>query len=112
MCFALWVFDAHDQHMLGQPAFAASLVTGNSQGVTFLAQQGVATVARPKTLDHQILGKMHDKAAFRVEITDGVQTLHKAAFTLNTCQRSATHAGHHAHICNNVWAVCNFHAAT
>ena len=46
MRFALRILDADDQHVLGEPAFAARLVAGDAQRVAFLAEQRVAAVAR------------------------------------------------------------------
>src|SRR5882672_3481687 len=44
--FTLWIFDADDQHVLGHPAFVTRNVGSDAQRKTFLAQQGVAAIAR------------------------------------------------------------------
>ena len=61
--------------MLGQPAFAARLVRGDAQRVALLAEQRVAAVAGAVRLDRQLLGEMHDEAAFGVELADRMQAL-------------------------------------
>ena len=38
MDFALGIFDAHDEHVLREPALGARLVTGDAQRVALLAQ--------------------------------------------------------------------------
>ena len=42
---AVLVLAAHDQHVLGEPAFIARLPTGNPQREALLAEQGIAAVA-------------------------------------------------------------------
>ena len=45
MRLALRILDAEDQHVLGEPAFAARLVRGDAQRMALLAEQRVAAVA-------------------------------------------------------------------
>ena len=68
MCVAVGTFEAEDQHMLGEPAFLARLITGDTQGMALLAEQCIATIARADTLNREFLGEMHDETTIGVEI--------------------------------------------
>ena len=66
--------------MLGQPAFCTRLVARDAQSMALLAQQGVAAVAGANALDREFFGKVHDEAAFRIEVARRVQAFDKCAF--------------------------------
>ena len=57
---ALRVGDAHDQHVLGEPALVAGHRRGDAQGEALLAEQGVAAVAAAVAPDRALLGEVHD----------------------------------------------------
>src|SRR5450631_4904118 len=61
--FALRIFNADDQHVLGEPALGARLPARDAQRMAFLAEQGIAAVARPETHYRQLLREMHDETA-------------------------------------------------
>ena len=63
--FALRAFHSDDQHVLGEPAFRARLLTGDAQCVALLAKQRVAAITRTETLDQEFFGEMHDEAVVR-----------------------------------------------
>src|SRR6266704_1951688 len=70
---------AHDQHVLGEPALGARLPAGDTQRVALLAEQRVAAVTGAEALDRQLLGKVHDETALGIELADGVQPAHEPA---------------------------------
>ena len=57
---ALRVFDAQDEHVLGQPALVTRDVGGDPQREALLAQKRVAAVAGPERPDFARFGKMDD----------------------------------------------------
>ncbi len=91
--------------MLGQPALVACLVRGNPQGVAFLAQQRVAAIARTVGLDRELFREVHDETAFRIELANRMKALHEMAFLFDPRQGRRTHAGHDAHVGNDVGRV-------
>ena len=103
--------EPHDQHVLGEPAFAARLPAGDAQRVTLLAQQRVAAVARAEALDREFLGEVHDEAPLGVEFPDRVQPAHETAFARNTLERRAAGTRHDQHIEHDVGAVGDLHTA-
>jgi hypothetical protein len=54
------VLDAHDQHVLGEPALVAAHRGRDPQRQALLAEQGVAAVARSVRPDLAALGEVHD----------------------------------------------------
>ena len=112
MRFALRILEAEDQHVLGQPAFAARLVRGDAQRVALLAEQRVAAVAGAKRLDRQFFREMHDVAAVRIEFADRVQAAHERTFALDPRQRRGAHAGHDPHVGDDVRRIGDLDAAT
>ncbi len=58
--FALRVFDAQNEHVLGHPAFVTSDVGGDAQRKALLAQQRVATIARAVAPDLARLREVDD----------------------------------------------------
>ncbi len=119
--FALWIFHADDQHMLGQPAFLARLPAGDAQRVALLAEQRIAAVARTDRLDRQFLREMHDEALVRIELADRMQTFHERFFALaasgplgtlalDARERRRSHARHQPHVGDDVGRVGDLHA--
>ncbi len=96
---ALGVLDAHDDHVLGQPALALAQARGDSQGEALLAQQGVAAVAGADAPDEALLREVHDEAPVRVEIADRMHALDEVVGVADLVQDLLAHAGHdpHAH---------------
>ena len=111
MRLALGVREPDDQHVLGKPALLARLPARDAQGVTFLAEQCVATVAGAEALDAELFGEMHDEASRRIELADGMQAAHELAFAGDALQRRAPAARHDRHIEHDVGAVGDFHSA-
>ena len=111
MRFALRIFEADDEHVLGEPAFVARLPARDAQRVAFLAEQRVAAVARAETLDRELFGEMHDEAAIRIELADGMQALDEFAVARDALERRASHARHDRHVDDHVRAVGDLHAA-
>src|ERR1019366_3959920 len=58
--FALRVLDAHDEHVLGHPAFVTGNVGGDAQREALLAEQGIAAVARTIGPDLARLREVND----------------------------------------------------
>ncbi len=112
MGLALRVLDAHDQHVLGQPALGACLVAGDAQCVALLAKQRVAAVAGAVRLDRQLFGEMHDEAALWIQLAGGMQPFHEVTIALDARQCCGAHARHRAHVGDDIRTVGDFHAAT
>ena len=108
---ALRAREAHDEHVLGEPAFVTRLVARDAQRMALLAEQCVAAVAAAEALDGELFREVHDETAVRVELTRGVQTLHETAFAADALERGAARAGHQHHVDDNVGTVSNFNAA-
>ena len=110
--FALRVLDADDQHVFGQPAFAARLPGTDAQRMALLAEQGVAAVAGADRLDRQLLGEMHDEATRRIQIASRMQALDELALALDARERGAAHARHQPHVGDDVGRVGDLDATT
>ena len=80
--------------------------------MALLAQQRVAAVAGAVRLDRKLFGKVHDEAAIGIEFTRGVQAFDEVSLALDARLRGGTHAGHDAHVGDDIGAVCDLHAAT
>ena len=76
---AVRVLHAHDQHVLGQPAFLLAQLAGDAQGQALLAQQHVTAVARPHAPDRVVLREVQDQAAVDVQVRLAVQALGEIA---------------------------------
>ncbi len=108
---AFGALHAHDQHVLGEPAFVARLPARDAQRVALLAEQRVAAVAGADALDRELFREVHDEAAVGIQIADRVQALHERAVALDPVQRGRAHARHDAHVDHDVGAVGDLHAA-
>ena len=75
--FALRALQAHEQHVLGEPALIARLPAGNAQRVALLPPTDIAAVARTDALDGELLREVHDEAPLGVQIPRGVQPTHE-----------------------------------
>ena len=102
--------DAHDQHVLRQPALPPRIVARQAQGVALLAEQGVAAVAGADALDGAFFREVQDVAALGAQIAGGVQPLHELAALLDPLQGVGTHPRHDAHARRHVCTVGDFHA--
>ena len=111
MDFAQGVLDADDEHVFGEPAFAARLPAGDTQCMALLAEQRVAAVAGAEALDREFLGKVHDEAPLGIEITDRVQAADEGAVPADAFERAAAHARHQLHVEHDIGAVGDFDAA-
>ena len=69
------VLDAHDDHVLGQPALLVAEEGADAERDALLAEQGVAAVARADAPDQALLGEVHDVAAVGIERPDRVEAL-------------------------------------
>ena len=99
----LRIGDAHQQHVLGHPAFAEAHEAGQTQGQALLAQQGVAAVARAEAPDGVIERKMADAALFGLEIAQGVQAASEIFLVLGQLVPGGrAHARHDAHVDGHV----------
>ncbi len=107
----LRIFDADDEHVLRQPAFGARLPTGDAQGVTLFAEQGVAAVAGAEALDGEFFRKMHDETAFGIEVPGGMQSPDERAIARHALERRPTHARHEAHVEHDIGAVGDLDSA-
>ena len=105
------VLQAHDQHVLGEPALGARLPAGDPQRVALLAEQRVAAVTGAEAFDREFLGKVHDKAALGIELADGVQPAHEIPVVRDTLERGSAGARHDQHVEHDVGAVGDLHAA-
>ncbi len=73
------VLDAHDDHVLREPALLIAQVGGDPEGDAFLSQERVPAVAGADAHDEVVLGEMHDEAPLRVEVAYRMEALHEAA---------------------------------
>ncbi len=110
MDLALRALNADDEHVLGQPAFRASLITGNSERMAFLAEQCVTAIARPVAHDRELLGEVHDETALGVELADRMKTLDEAPGGFDLFERGRAHTRHEVHVGRDVCAVGYLHA--
>ena len=114
---ALRVGDAHDQHVLGEPALVAGHRRGDAQGQALLAEQGVAAVAAAVAPDRALLGEVHDVLDVGVARprhvllargqgrADGVHARHERPVGAEHLDRLATHPGHDLHVHRDVGRV-------
>ena len=109
--FSLRVLDADDQHVFGEPAFIARLPARDAQRVAFLAEQRIAAVAGTEALDRKLFREMHDEAAIRIELADGVQAFDELAVARDALESRASHARHDRHVDDDIGAVGDLHAA-
>ena len=112
MDLALRVLDPDDEHVLGEPALGACLPARDSQRVAFLAEQGIAAVARTEALDRQLLGEVHDESPLRVELAGGMQSLHEFPLARDALEGGPSHPGHEPHVEHHVGAVGDLDAAS
>ena len=114
--FALWVTDAQDQHVLGQPAFVFAHGGRNAQREALFAQQRVATVAGAVAPNFAGLGVMNDvfglvARPFHVGLArlqwraDGVYARHEGAIHAQHVVHRLAHAGHDFHVDGDIRAV-------
>ena len=124
--FALRVGHAQNQHVLGQPALAASRfagrrtahVGGNAQRKALFAQQGVATIARTIRPNFTRFREMHDvlggwvagprcgvSLTGRQGRAHGVHARHKIALRAQHIEHGLAHAGHDFLVHRHVGAV-------
>lgn len=107
--------------MLGQPALVAGHDRGDAQGVAFLAQQGVAAIARAVGPDLAglgivddplvlIAGPRHVGLALGQGRAEGVDSRHENAVLAHQVQHRLAHAGHDAHRNGDIAAVGDFDA--
>ncbi len=111
--FALGIFHAEDEHVLGHPAFVARDVGSDAQRETFFAEQRVAAVAGAVGPDFTRFGKVDD-VLFLVtgpgdvflaggkRGADGVHTGHDASAFVDFIENTLADAGHDAHIDDDV----------
>ena len=104
------VLDAHDDHVLGQPALLVAEVGADAEGDALLAEQGVAAVARADAPDEALLGEVHDVAAVGVEGADRVEALDEVLAVAQLLQDGRPDAGHDAHADRDVARVRDHHA--
>ncbi len=91
------VLDAHDDHVLGQPSLLVAEVGADAERNAFLAEQGVAAVARADAPDEPFLGEMHDVAAVGVEVADRVEALDEILAVAELLEDGRPDAGHDPH---------------
>ena len=96
---------AHDQHVLGQPAFALAEVAGDAQGEALLAQQHVAAVAGADAPDGVVLGEVQDQPALDVQVGLAVQALGELAAGAELLEHRRADVGHDPHVQHDVDAV-------
>ena len=96
--------------MLSHPAFFPALVGGDAQREAFFAQQNVAAVCRVHGNDGVVLGEVADIALFGVNVALAVQAAHPVVAVAQHVQHLFAHAGHDAHVEDNVYRVGHFDA--
>ena len=97
--------------MLGQPALVATHGRGDAQRVALLAEQGVAAVARADTPDRARFWEMRDVTSLGRQIAKRVEARHPVgAAGVDAVERDLAHAGHDAHVGDDVRAVGHFDA--
>ena len=112
------VGDAHDQHVLGEPALVAGHRRRDAQREALLAEQGVAAVARAVRPDRPLLGEVDDvlhvgvarpRHVLRGLGSSGAPTvcMHgtNAPSSPSTSMHGAAHAGHDPHVHGDVGGV-------
>ena len=104
------VLHAHDEHVLGQPAFALAQIAGDAQCEALLAEQHVAAVAGAHAPDGVVLREMQNEAALDVQVGLAVQAAREFAAGAQLLQHRRTDVRHDAHIEHDVNAVRQFHA--
>ncbi len=108
--------------MFGQPALVAGHVRGDAQREALLAEQGVAAVARAVGPDLAGFRVVHDVLDGRVARpgdillagfergADGMHAGDEFAIGAEHVKHLGAHAGHRAHVDDDVGGVGNFHA--
>ena len=107
---------AQDEHVLGHPAVTLCHGRGDTQGEALLAEQGVAAVARTEGPDLVGLGEVGDVllvvagpgGVFLTGLegsADRVNGGNPHATLVDEVHGSSTHAGHDAHVDNDVGGV-------
>jgi hypothetical protein len=108
---AVGTLDAHEQHMLGEPALGARLVAGDPERMALLAEQRVAAVAGAVALDGKFFREVHDESPLGIQFPGRVQPLHEGTLAFDPLERRVPHPGHYAHVDHHVRAVGYLHAA-
>ena len=92
--------------MLGQPTLLATHGRGDAQCIALLAQQGITAIARANAPDGARLWKMGDEATIGRQIAERMQTRHPVgAARVEPIQGDLAHAGHDAHVGDDVRAI-------
>ena len=115
--------DAHDQHMLGEPAFVARHHRGDAQRETLLAEQRIAAVARSVRPDLVGLGEVDDVLAADVALAGPGRVLlprrERSADRMHAgderavaehVEHGAAHARHDPHVDHDIGTVGDLHA--
>ena len=116
--------EAEDEHVLGQPAFALGDGRGDAQREAFFAEQRVAAVTGTVGPDGRIVGEMDDVFFLRIRFArpgdvlltgrerraDGVDARNERAFVAELVEHRLAHAGHDAHVDDDVGGVGDFDA--
>src|SRR5690349_23865023 len=104
------VAQTDNQHVFGEPAFAAAQPTGNAQGETYFAEQGIAAVTAADRPNRIVLRKMTDKASLRIKIEGTMQTAIKVIGIAQHLKRALTHSGHETHAEHDIDTVGNLNS--
>ena len=112
--FAAGRRDAQDQHVLGHPAVVPCHSRGDPQSEALLAQQSIASVARPVRPDLAGFGEMRDAAMVGVarpchicfaigqRMPQRMNARHEAAVAAHEFQHLLAHAGHYSHVHHHI----------
>ena len=106
--FALRRFDADDQHVFGEPAFAAAQPGTDAECQTFFAEQDVAAIIRAYGDDRIVVRKVADEAVVRVNIEHAMQPAVEMFAVLQLGVGDIAHARHDAHAERDVNGVGEF----
>jgi len=98
-------------HVFGEPAFGARLIARDSERVALLAEQRIAAVARAVAHDRELLGEVHDVAAFGIELARRVQAFDEGLVLFDAFQGRFADARHEIHVRDDVSAVRDLDAA-
>ncbi len=94
-----------DQHVLGQPAFAAREPARQPQCEALLAEKRVAAVARAHGPHGVRLGEMHDEPAIGAEVAERVEAPREVVRVAERVERDLADARHDPHVQDHVAAV-------
>ena len=122
--FATWRLDAHDEHMLGHPAFVARHHRGDAQSQALLAEKRIAAVTRAVGPDFVGFREVHDIFAGDVGLAgprhvllpgrqrraDRVHAGDERAVAAQRVEDGGAHARHDAHVGHDIGAICNLDA--